>query len=270
MGVIINKMKMKMKIKIIIVAVLSLLLFASCQSGENNNSETNSTTQTQTQDEPDITKEIADLEKDIESDTKLLYQGHGSFRIISKNGTVVYIDPYAGEGYDVPADIILVTHQHDDHNKINLVAKKDDCAIFTNKDAIENGKHMVVFTDIINFPSVTIEAVEAKNKNHDPKNCVGYIITVDGIKIYMAGDTSKTEQMNSFAEKEIDYAFLPCDGIYNMDVKEAAECAEIIGAKHNIPMHTKPGALFDREIAESCDMPNRLIIEAGEEIVLAR
>ena len=40
---------------------------------------------------------------------KLLYQGHGSMRLISEGGTVVYIDPFAGEGYDRPADLILVT-----------------------------------------------------------------------------------------------------------------------------------------------------------------
>ena len=43
---------------------------------------------------------------------KLLYQGHGSLRITTAEGKVIYIDPYAGEGYDVPADLILVTHGH--------------------------------------------------------------------------------------------------------------------------------------------------------------
>lgn len=40
---------------------------------------------------------------------KLLYQGHGSLRLITDSGKVIYIDPFAGEGYDVPADLILVT-----------------------------------------------------------------------------------------------------------------------------------------------------------------
>jgi L-ascorbate metabolism protein UlaG (beta-lactamase superfamily) len=48
--------------------------------------------------------------------TKLLYQGHGSLRITAADGRVIFLDPYAGEGYDKPGDIILVTHQHDDHN----------------------------------------------------------------------------------------------------------------------------------------------------------
>lgn len=196
--------------------------------------------------------------------TKLLYQGHGSLRLISQTGIVIYIDPYAGEGYDLPADILLVTHQHGDHNQIKLVTQKQDCVVITNEEALSGGTHQR-----FSIGNIEIESVEASNKNHDPKSCVGYIITIDGIKIYAAGDTSKTAQMESLSSMEIDYALLPCDGVYNMDLQEAAECAEIINAKHNIPIHMKPGALFDRELAEKFDAPNRLIVEAGEEIVLA-
>ena len=46
---------------------------------------------------------------------KLLYQGHGSFRITTDEGKVIYVDPFAGEGYDLSADGILVTHGHYDH-----------------------------------------------------------------------------------------------------------------------------------------------------------
>jgi len=53
--------------------------------------------------------------------TKLLYQGHGSYRITAADGRIIYIDPYAGEGYDKPADILLVSHQHGDHNQTKLV-----------------------------------------------------------------------------------------------------------------------------------------------------
>ena len=53
----------------------------------------------------------------------LLYQGHGSLRLTTDSGRVIYIDPFAGEGYDAPADLILVTHQHHDHNCTDLPAK---------------------------------------------------------------------------------------------------------------------------------------------------
>jgi len=195
--------------------------------------------------------------------TKLLYQGHGSYRITAADGRVIYIDPYVGNGYDKSADILLVSHQHGDHNKTSLVTQKPGCKVITNVEALAGGKH-----NTFDVGGIVIEAVEASNKNHDPKECVGFILTVDGIKIYIAADTSKTKAMESFAAKKLDYALLPIDGYYNMDAKEAAECAKLIGAKVNIPVHMKPGELFDRERAETFNAPGRRVVAAGEEIEL--
>jgi L-ascorbate metabolism protein UlaG (beta-lactamase superfamily) len=194
---------------------------------------------------------------------KLLFQGHGSFRLTADDGTVIYVDPYAGEGYDLPADIILVTHQHGDHNQVNKCAKKPNCRIISNEEALAGGKH-----NSFDLNGVAIQAVEASNKNHSPAQCVGYIITLDGIKLYASGDTSKTKEMASFADKQLDYALFPGDGIYNMGPEEAAECARLIKAKHNIIIHLTPGVLFDRPKAEQWEAPNKLIVEAGEEISL--
>ena len=195
--------------------------------------------------------------------TKLLYQGHGSYRLTSNDSRVIYVDPNAGKGYDVPADLILVTHQHSDHNKTRLCAKKPECRIISNVEALEGGCHRSFALD-----GIEIQAVEAGNKKHDPRECVGYLITLDGIKLYASGDTSKTEQMASFAELELDYAILCGDGIFNMGAEEAAECARLIGAKSNILVHMKPGFLFSRRKAEKWTAPNKLIIEPGEEIEL--
>ena len=194
---------------------------------------------------------------------KLLYQGHGSSRLTTNDGAVVYIDPFSGGGYDVPADIILISHQHDDHTKIGLITQNPGCDVITNVEALAGGKY-----NSFSLHGVDIEAVEAQNANHPPDQCVGYLLTVDGLTLYFSADTSKTEQMASFASRKIDYAFLCCDGIYNMGLTEAAECAELIGARHNVPVHIKPGELFDRALAEQFAAPNRLIIEAGEEIEL--
>jgi L-ascorbate metabolism protein UlaG (beta-lactamase superfamily) len=195
---------------------------------------------------------------------KLLYQGHGSFRLTSDDKTVIYIDPFSGTGYDVPADVVLVTHQHDDHNQLKLITQKPGCTVISNVEALAGGKH-----NKFTVKGIGIEAVEAGyNEYHTPQDSVGYIITIDGLKLYFSGDTSKTPQMSTFAARKLDYAFLCGDGFYNMSLKEAAECAEIIGAKHNVPVHLKPGELFDRELAEQFKGPNRLIIEAGEEVDL--
>ena len=194
---------------------------------------------------------------------KLLYQGHGSFRLTADDGTVVFIDPFVGEGYDLPADIVLISHQHDDHNKLNLITQKPGCVVISNVEALAGGKH-----NSFSHFGIDIEAVEASNKNHQPDQCVGFIVTVDGVKAYFSCDTSRTEQMAGFASRGLDYAFLCSDGFYNMSMAEASECAKVIGAKHNVPVHMKPGELFDRALAEQFDGPNRLIVEAGEEIGL--
>jgi len=195
--------------------------------------------------------------------TKFLYQGHGSYRITAADGRVIYIDPFAGEGYDKPADILLVTHQHDDHNKIELVTQKPGCTVITNVEALAGGKH-----NTFDVGGIIIEAVEAANANHDPTQCVGFILNVDGVKLYVASDTSKTKSMESFAERKLDYALLPIDGFYNMDLDGAAECARLIAARATIPVHMKPGELFDRERADAFDAPGKLVIVPGEEIDL--
>ena len=194
---------------------------------------------------------------------KLLFQGHGSFRITADDGRVIYVDPYVGEGYDLPADIILVSHQHHDHNVIDLCTQKPNCIIISNEESLAGGK-----LNSFNIDGIEIQAVEAYNKNHKPEECVGFIITVDGVKIYASGDTSKTKQMETFTELKLDYALFCGDGVYNMDPEEAAECAEIIGAKNNIIIHLTAGQLFDRPKAEAWTAPNKLIIDDGEEIVL--
>ncbi|MCL2030874.1 MAG: MBL fold metallo-hydrolase [Oscillospiraceae bacterium] len=193
---------------------------------------------------------------------KLLFQGHGSFRLTANDGRVVYVDPYKGKGYDVPADIILVTHQHHDHNQIDRCAQKPECRIITNEEALAGGAH-----NRFDLGGILIQAVEAANKNHDPRQCVGYIITLDGVKLYAAGDTSKTAQMASFAALELDYALLCGDGLFNMGPEEAAECAALIGAKHNILIHLKPGESI-RKKAEKWTAPDKLIVEPGQEIEL--
>lgn len=194
---------------------------------------------------------------------RLLYQGHGSYRLTTTSGQVIYVDPFAGTGYEQPADLILITHGHHDHTKIELCNKKISCQIISHKEALANNHH-----NSFALGWAKIQAVEAGNKNHDPKECVGYIITIDGIKIYASGDTSKTATMKNLAALELDYALFCGDGIFNMDISEAAECARLVKAKHNILVHMSLGALFDRAKAEAFNAPSKLIVEPGQEIEL--
>ena len=198
----------------------------------------------------------------------VLYQGHGSLRVITAEEKVIYIDPFFGEGYDLPADLILMTHGHYDHTQDNLITTKNaDCVKITWAEALKDGVHQS-----FDLGFVKVEAVEAGyNKNHNAKECVGYVLTFsDGVTLYVSGDTSTTPTMPALAERNLDYAFFCCDGFYNMGVAEASECAKAVGAKHSIPYHMIPANKggFDRSVAESFTAEGRIILEPKEELKL--
>ena len=201
-----------------------------------------------------------------DSAPKLLYQGHGSLRIVTADGHVIYVDPYAGEGYDLPADLILVSHAHPDHSAVNLITRRTaDCQVITFAEALADGAHQT-----FDLGYAVVEAVEAgNNRNHDLRSCVGWLITLPGdISVYATGDTSTTDQMSALSSRDIHYAFFVCDGVFNMDVQEASACARLVGARHSIPYHMAPGALFSQDIADAFEGPGKLVLAAGEELTL--
>ena len=196
---------------------------------------------------------------------KLLYQGHASLRLTTDNGKVIYVDPFAGEGYDKPADMVLITHEHYDHNAIGLVPLKEATIIIRSKDALING----AYCDF-SFFGVKVKAVPACNDHHSVKECVGYLVEMDGVLIYIAGDTSYFPYMEEMAALNIDYALLPIDGIYNMSSEEATRCANIIKPKYLIPYHMKPGFLFDMQMDMRVTYSGAILVRPNNEIVLER
>ena len=203
------------------------------------------------------------------SPARLLYLGHASLRIVTPEKKVIYIDPFAPGDYSLPADLILVTHDHFDHCVYDRIeSRSEDCRVITQVEALDGGMHQT-----FELPFVTVQAVEAgNNPNHDLKSCVGYVLTLsDGVKIYVSGDTSETAQMAEMASWNIDYAFFCCDGVYNMDDAEAARCADLVAAKHSIPYHNIAAGgdvFFDADKAERFPAQNLLVIRPGEEIEL--
>lgn len=196
--------------------------------------------------------------------SEMLYQGHGSFRLTTNEGKTIYVDPYVGEGYDVPADLILVTHEHHDHNEVTRIAHQTPgCRVLRAADMLQNGVYRTE-----EAAGVTVQAVQAYNRNHAKEECVGFVLSFDRLTFYASGDTSRTEEMEELAKKHLDYAVYPCDGVYNMDVTEASQCARLVGARHSIPVHMKPGALYDEETAQQFDGPGRLLVKPGETITL--
>ena len=204
---------------------------------------------------------------------QMLYQGHGSYRFLLNDGTVVYVDPFVGDGYDLPANLILVTHEHFDHTQVQKMPHASGCTIIRARDVHPTP------SDYLSIEShgVRITAVQAYNKNHPVNECVGFVLEFDGITFYASGDTSTTEDMSSGKLKAlgIDYAVFPGDGFYNMDVAEASSCAALVGARHSIPVHLvpmsnpdDPSQLFSRERAEAFKAPGRIIVEPGETLEL--
>jgi len=194
----------------------------------------------------------------------LTYIGHSSIKIKTKDNKVIYVDPAASGNYKEAADIILVTHNHDDHNKVSLVTTKDNTKTILSTDSLKDGVYEKFDVD-----GIKIQAVPAYNKNHDKAYCVGYVIEFDGIKLYHAGDTDNIPEMKELSSQGITYALLPIDGTYNMGPGEAKEAATIINAKHTIPIHTAElTAPYNETNAKAVGVSSLLIVKPEETIHL--
>lgn len=195
----------------------------------------------------------------------ITYLGHASLKIVTSENKVIYVDPFCGDeqDYSDTANLILVTHEHFDHNKTELVKNRaEDLVIITEKQALIGGEYQT-----IDLGYVKIQAVESHNSHHKREECVGYILTLsNGKSIYIPGDTDITDTMYNLNSYNLDYAFFCTDGFYTMNVNDATKIANIIGAKHNIPFHTNPKVAFDIKVAKKFKAENTLIIEPKQTI----
>ena len=172
---------------------------------------------------------------------------HSSIRI-NKEKTI-YIDPFKIDRNYNDADIVFITHDHFDHyseEDIDKVINENTTIIIPkelltkilrkgiNKNAVitvESNKEYMV-------QGIKFETIPAYNTNktfHPKENdWVGYIITLDGIRYYIAGDTDVTEENRKV---KCDVAFVPVGGTYTMDFKEAAQLINEIQPKIAVPIH---------------------------------
>ena len=178
---------------------------------------------------------------------KIDWLGHDSFRLTGSQ--TVYIDPWKLRGDPPPADIILVTHEHSDHLSKNDIAKlSTPTTVIVGPAAVTSqikGDTVTVAPgDTITVQGVVVGAVPAYNISkfrspgvpyHDVADGkVGYVVEMDGRRIYHAGDTDAIPEM---AQIEADVALIPVSGTFVMTAEEAAEACRTLRAKVAVPMH---------------------------------
>ena len=171
---------------------------------------------------------------------KIAWLGHDAFRIEAKKK--IYFDPYQISG-GPKADIILISHDHFDHCSPDDIAKiqQPKTIIVTEKTASKKLKGDVRILkpgESFFLDDVKVEAVPSYNIDkefHPKKNgWLGFIVEVEGVRIYHAGDTDFIPEMKEF---KVDIAFLPVSGTYVMTAEQAVKAALAIRPKLAIPMH---------------------------------
>ncbi|RCK78904.1 MAG: putative metal dependent hydrolase [Candidatus Ozemobacter sibiricus] len=173
-------------------------------------------------------------------DSHVTWLGHDGFRLTGAK--TIYIDPFQIAGGPV-ADIICVTHEHFDHCSPDDLKKIQGphTVVVGPADALAkvSGRTQVVKPgDRLTVEGIPIEVVPAYNtdKKFHPKGngWVGYIITLDGHRIYHAGDTDHIPEMKQI---KADIALLPVSGTYVMTAEQAVAAALEIKPAVAIPMH---------------------------------
>jgi L-ascorbate metabolism protein UlaG (beta-lactamase superfamily) len=185
---------------------------------------------------------------------QLHWLGHDSFRI--DHPVVIYLDPWRLPPGSPPADLILVTHEHDDHCSPQDVQRirQDSTILVANTTAsalLEKPLEVMRPGEDTVIAGITVETVPAYNidKRFHPKQAghVGYILTIEGERLYFAGDTDHIPEM---AEIQCDVALLPVSGTYVMTAEEAAAASDTIQPKIAVPMHYGAGVAGTLEDAE--------------------
>lgn len=178
-------------------------------------------------------------------DIEVLY--HSCIRMNKEK--MIYIDPYHIEKNYNDADMIFITHDHYDHyseEDIDKVRKNNTIFIVPEnllnkliKKGI-NDENIITLDpgDAENIDGIKVEAIHSYNidKPFHPKenNWLGYVIEIDGVRYYIAGDTDITEENKKI---KCDVAFVPVGGTYTMNFSEAAQLINIIKPKIAVPIH---------------------------------
>lgn len=179
---------------------------------------------------------------------------HASFVMVTPAG-VIHVDPVGGGDLykDLPApDLILLTHHHGDHFDQptldalwheNLTMVANPTVFEALPEAMKAVTASMSNGDTGAARGLPVEAVPAYNttpdrlKYHPQGRDNGYILAVDGLRIYIAGDTEDTPEMRALTD--IDIAFVPFNLPYTMDETQAASAVAEFAPKVVYPYHYK-------------------------------
>jgi len=171
---------------------------------------------------------------------------------IEYQGYEIHVDAVPNYGTDFSkfpkGDLILVTHEHGDHFNIETINSlmKPTSILYMNQRCFDqmnkgmvlrNGDSRKITKDI------SMKVVPAYNTTPDhlqfhPQGVGnGYVLNIDGLKIYIAGDTEDIPEMSSLKDENIDVAFIPVNQPYTMTVEQAVRAAWMIQPKVLIPYH---------------------------------
>ena len=177
---------------------------------------------------------------------------HASIRI-EYDGKEIEIDPVTKLGNKTidyasmpKADFIFVTHEHGDHfdkeaiklltsDKTQLITNKRCAEMLGNGQVMANGdkKQIVDNLDVEAVPAYNVS--EGRTQFHPKGRDNGYILTIDGLRIYIAGDTEDIPEMQNI--KNIDIAFMPCNQPYTMTTEQLVKAAKTVKPKVLFPYH---------------------------------
>ena len=177
---------------------------------------------------------------------------HASIRI-QYDGKEIQIDPVTKLGNKTidyasmpKADYLLVTHEHFDHfNKdaIKLLTGEQTrfitnqrCAdMYGSGEVMKNGDKLQITDDFAIEAVPAYNYTEGRTQFHPKGRDNGFILTIDGLRIYIAGDTEDIPEMSAI--KDIDIAFLPCNQPYTMTPEQLVKAARILKPKVLFPYH---------------------------------
>jgi len=166
----------------------------------------------------------------VEKMIRIRWHGHACFEISNEKNIV--IDPHDGISIGIPpprakADLILITHEHYDHNKSRVVEKEGSIIVKENRKI--NGIEIETFS-----------AYHDKFRGERRGEIKIFKINFEGIKICHLGDLGHILEEETLRKiGKIDILFIPVGGVFTIDAREAVELCKKIDTKVIIPMHYK-------------------------------